>query len=62
MSLPRANHKAPPLNKSTESHDDNELRYRGEVERAMQVVDTALRQAERRISELEARVEALEGP
>lgn len=61
--MPLANMKNVPVYPSlTESHDLNETRYRREVERAFRELDQQIITLNRKIADLTARIEVLEGP
>lgn len=52
MTLPRVGFRALPIT-AFESHDENERRFRGELETALSRADIAFREAARRITEIE---------
>ena len=53
MTLPRADHRALPVEPEIEDETENERRYRAEMERVTTVYDEAMRQAENRLAALE---------
>ncbi len=57
MPLPLMRHFALPITASGEDPDENERRSRAELERSLRVADSALTQAERRLTELTKRLD-----